>query len=367
MSNKFSLSNYYWKCQLFGMGILYLFYCAAASFSVESGDETMQRIIIKYVFFIFFIFISSHLLRYWCKKQQWLSFNAKGFWQRASAASLLLGVLITLFYWPADLLIDLYFPAPKNRNQIYVDLENSVSMRVIVGGIANSLMLMGWCLIYWAVHIAYNNTQIKLMNQALIIEQKNAELSHLRDQLNPHFLFNSLNNIRAMIHINNDKASDMVTELSELLRYSLQHSTELVSLEKELDIVECFLNLEKVRLSDKLTIEQEIDKNTLQCSLPPMMLQSLIENAVKHGISTRRVGGLLTITSEYQPEGLLLTITNDGNLQKGISGLGVGLKNCRKRLHLLYGEQSYLTIEQQDEKVITCVFIPHITLQECHE
>ena len=260
-----------------------------------------------------------------------------------------------------------YLPPLENRSQTYINMENSVSFRMIVGGMTYAVILIVWMLIYWAVHIGYNNTQIKLTNQALIIEQTNAELSNLRDQLNPHFLFNSLNNIRAMIHLNSDKASDMVSELAELLRYSLQHSTDLVSLEQELNIVECFLNLEKVRLADKLTIEQNISKDTLQCTLPPIILQNMVENAVKHGISARRAGGLLTITSQYQPQGLLLTITNDGNLQKGISGLGVGLKNCRQRLNLLYSEQAYITLEQQNEKVITCVFVPHLTLKESHE
>ncbi|NQY37791.1 MAG: histidine kinase [Alteromonadaceae bacterium] len=368
MPNKFSLSVYYWKCQLFGMGILWLLLFAAGSISVKySGDETMLRLVVKHTLFIIILFHASHLLRYWCKKQHWLDFNVKGFWQRASAACLLIGLLLTLVYWPFDLIVDFYLPPPENRSQTFIDMENAVSFRLIVGAIKDAVILIIWMLIYWAVHIGYNNTQIKLTNQALIIEQKNAELSNLRDQLNPHFLFNSLNNIRAMIHINSDKASDMVSELAELLRYSLQHSTELVSLEQELNIVECFLNLEKVRLADKLTIEQDISKDTLQCLLPPIIVQNLVENAVKHGISARRAGGLLTITSQYQPQGLLMTITNDGNLQEGISGLGVGLKNCRQRLKLLYGEQAYITLEQQNEKVITCVFIPHLTLKESHE
>lgn len=364
MSNNFSLSDYYWRCQIIGLTLYWLLLCYAGSLSLGNGDETLTRLTIRYSIYIVGVLLASHLLRYLIKKNHWVTQDAKAFWQRILAASLVIGLLFTLINWPFDTLVDGLFPPPESRSQMMIDLESSISVRVVFGGIYNAIFLMSWSLIYWSVHIWYKNVQMKVMNQALVIEQKNAELTHLRSQLNPHFLFNSLNNIRAMIHLNGDKASDMVTELAQLLRYSLLHSNDLVSLEKEMEIVDCFLNLEKVRLAERLNIELNIDQDSLTCQLPPMLLQSLVENAVKHGINALRVGGLLTISSENQPQGLLVIITNDGNLQQGISGLGVGLKNCRQRLTLLYGEVSSLTLEQQDNKVVTRVFIPHKKAQE---
>ena len=106
MPNKFSLSVYYWKCQLVGIGILWLLLFAAGTYSVDNGDETMLRLFVKHTLFIIMFFLASHLLRHWCKQQQWLDFNTKGFWLRASAASLLIGLSLTLFYWPFDLIIN---------------------------------------------------------------------------------------------------------------------------------------------------------------------------------------------------------------------------------------------------------------------
>lgn len=364
MNERLSLTPYYWRCQWTGTLLYWVFLCYIASLSMGELNETFARIVTRYGLFVFQFMFAAHLLRVWIKKHQWLEFGVKEFWQRIVAVTCIGGTLLAIINWPFDLVVDWYLPPPENRSPVIEDMENSVSVRVIVGGIFNALGLMAWTLIYWAVHMWYRNIQMKVANQALLIEQKNAQLSSLQSQLNPHFLFNSLNNIRGLIHIDADKASELITELSELLRYALMHNKDLVSLEKELEIVDTFLNLEKVRLGERLKVEQNIDKYSLSSLVPPMMLQSLVENAVKHGISTRRQGGLLTIDSTMQTDGLEIMLTNDGSVQSGTEGLGVGLNNSRQRLKLLFGEQAVLTLAQQDDKVLTRVFIPHHTLKE---
>lgn len=365
-----TLTPYYWRCQLGGWSLYLLFYSLAAFISVSLGEETVIRVIVRSTYYLLSLLLGSHILRLWCRHQQWLTLDARGFWQRCFAASLLLGWLIALIIWPFGNVVDQLWAPPGTRNEIMEQMEDSFSFAVVLGGILNAMVLLVWSLVYWAVHIWHHNNQIQLSHQALVISQKNTELDQLRQQLNPHFLFNSLNNIRAMVHIDSDKASDMVTQLAELLRYSLQHANGLVCLKDELAIVECYLSLEKVRLADKLQLQQQLDENSLNCQLPPMLLQSLVENAVKHGISTRRNGGLLTIESCRQATGLQITLSNDGELDNPQAnpqanhqpnhrgGLGVGLKNCRQRLALLYGDKASLTLEQQGAKVITHIFIP---------
>ena len=334
-----------------------LFY-ATGLIAVWVGEESLGRWTLLNVFYLLIMIPGSHLLRAWCRHGRWLSLPAKGFWQRGLAACLVVGFGVALVYWPLDKVVDAWQAAPSGRSEMVSVLDETWAPSVVFSALVNSLFLIGWLLAYWSVHVWHHNQEIKLRHQALALEHKTAALARLQQQLNPHFLFNSLNSIRAMIHLNADDASDMVTELADLLRYSLKQPDGTVSLADELKILDCYLNLERVRFGDRLSVTQDIDDSCLQWPLPPMMLQTLVENAIKYGVSQRRAGGVVELHCRRRQQALCIDIVNDGDLTAQSEGLGMGLANCRERLALIYGDQAGLTLSASDNRVLTRVVIP---------
>ncbi len=141
-------------------------------------------------------------------------------------------------------------------------------------------------LIYIVYHYVEKNRNDQLDRLKLETTVKELELKTIKSHINPHFIFNSLNSIRALVDENPKRARRAITELSNILRSSMQaEKSETVTLERELDIVKDYLALEQMRFEERLKIEFDIDEDTLQQQVPPMMLQTLVENAIKHGIS----------------------------------------------------------------------------------
>src|SRR5262245_14366314 len=158
-----------------------------------------------------------------------------------------------------------------------------------------SWALIGWFVIYYAVHARRRRDALQL---ELAVVTRDAQLRSLRAQLNPHFLFNSLNSLRHLIIENPDRAVAMVTGLSELLRYSLASDrVDMVSLAEELQVVDEYLELERVRLEERLRIERAIDPAALRTRIPPMLIQTLVDNAIKHGIADLPRGGVIRMAA----------------------------------------------------------------------
>ena len=186
---------------------------------------------------------------------------------------------------------------------------------------------------------------------------KNAELLALKSQINPHFIFNSLNNIRSLVIENPERSRDMITHLSGLLRYSIQFNNfEKVSLENELEIVQNYLNLESIQFEDRLQYKLEIKPETLALQIPPMAIQLLVENAIKHGISNLPEGGLINIKSSVVEDTLVVEVINTGQLGSSSEGTGIGLKNASERLKLLFGKLSDLKIRNLDDNYVSARF-----------
>jgi hypothetical protein len=178
-----------------------------------------------------------------------------------------------------------------------------------------------------------------------------AQLEMLRYQLNPHFLFNALNSIRASIDEDSTRAKRMITQLSEFLRYSLLHeSTQKIPLRDELEAVRNYLAIEKIRFEDKLAIEFQIEKAAEDFKVPCFLLNPLVENAIKHGLQTSPKPLEIKISARLQASGLLLEISNTGNLQNDSSrnGNGIGLKNVRERLEKLFAENGKFELLQEN-------------------
>jgi two-component system LytT family sensor kinase len=183
---------------------------------------------------------------------------------------------------------------------------------------------------------------------------KSLELKTIKSHINPHFIFNALNSIRALVDENPSRARTAITELSNILRSSMRaEQLETVPLQQELDIVTDYLALEHMRFEERLQIEMKIDPDTLNQPIPPMMLQTLVENAIKHGISKKIDGGFIRIISLFNEHHHVLTVQNSGTLNgQYINKDGFGLKSTQERLNLLYQGQAQFEIKDTEGNVV---------------
>lgn len=172
---------------------------------------------------------------------------------------------------------------------------------------------------------------------------REAQLKMLRYQLNPHFLFNTLNAINALVRLNDSsRAQEMIQLLSRFLRHTLEQQSVSVTLEKELESLMLYLEIEKARFEDRLVLNIDIDPAALQATVPSFLLQPIIENAMNYAIAESEDGGTIDISARLQEGYLKLQIADSGpgiRVDQTAEGRGIGLSNTRKRLETLYGER----------------------------
>jgi len=212
-----------------------------------------------------------------------------------------------------------------------------------------TFLFVGWWCIYFFYHVfdRFNRSEIERLRLTATV--KEAELRALKSQVNPHFIFNSLNSLRALIDEDPARARQAVTQLANLLRYSLQSGQlETVPFEDELRIVNDYLALEQVRHEERLRVRLDVAPDTLELPIPPLLLQTLVENAVKYGISARPEGGEIAIVARREGESLRLQVSNPGQLDvppaRTATSTGVGLRNAAERLRLLFGDRATLQL-----------------------
>lgn len=206
--------------------------------------------------------------------------------------------------------------------------------------------------------VHYINT-IKLNQLRLEATLKDAQLNTLKGQINPHFMFNSLNNIRGLMLEDVSKARNMLTSLSETLRYSLtKDNINSITLEDELEMVENYIEISKIQFENRLSFQAHIDKDSLDKQIPPMIIQILVENALKHGISNLKDGGNVNLSTALKNDQLVIEVTNSGELQKSKNTTQLGLQNVKKRLELLYGNNATFNLKQIENRVVATIKIP---------
>jgi two-component sensor histidine kinase len=204
-----------------------------------------------------------------------------------------------------------------------------------------------WNCIYYIYHYIQKSRRQQVDTLKLEALVKELELKTIKSHINPHFIFNALNSIRALIDENPERARTAITELSNILRSSMQaEKMETVSFEKELNIVKDYLALEHIRFEDRLKVEYDINEDTLDQAVPPMMLQTLVENAIKHGISKQLKGGVVKIISDFNNNHHELVVQNTGRLNGGLNNDGFGLASTQNRLQLLFGEKANFSIRE---------------------
>lgn len=184
-----------------------------------------------------------------------------------------------------------------------------------------------------------------------------AQLQALKMQLHPHFLFNTLNSISALLHKNINAADSMIARLGDFLRLTLENSgAQEVTLREELEFLKCYLEIERIRFQDRLTVQMDIEAGTLDARLPNLILQPIVENAIRHGIAPRSGPGFLGVTSRHQDGLLQVQITDNGPglpASGRITREGVGLANTQERLHQLYGAAYRLDLENAAQGGLT--------------
>lgn len=225
--------------------------------------------------------------------------------------------------------------------------------------LSNFIIFFMWSIAYSTYFFIQNSRKQELNNLKLLSVQKDMELNVLKNQLNPHFMFNALNSIRALIDEDPIIAKKSITQLSNVLRNTLVLGQEqFITIEDELKIVDDYLQLEKVRFEERLVISNNIQKETLQIRIPPLLIQTFVENAIKHGISKLAKGGKVDITITSNNEQLHIEISNDGYYDKNKkSETGIGLTNIKKRLELIYPNY-FLNISNVENMVVATIKIP---------
>ncbi|MFL0298894.1 histidine kinase [Aquirufa sp. 2-BAHN-186B] len=220
-----------------------------------------------------------------------------------------------------------------------------------------------WMLIYF--FFQYSKKQLAMEREKNQLERaiQETEGKVLRAQMNPHFVFNALNSIRALITEDPAKAKKGINQLSKLLRSSLlTERKKTISIAEELDTILDYLNLEKIRYEERLAWKIEVPKEISQAQIPPMLLQTLVENAIKHGIAHSSKEGLIQIKGEIASEMIHLQVINPGHLKTKGESTGIGLLNSQNRLQLLFGETAHIDLKPLDKNhVLASVTIPYIS------
>jgi two-component system, LytTR family, sensor kinase len=220
--------------------------------------------------------------------------------------------------------------------------------------------------------VSYNLIQYSVMLRHVQVKKlkaenklKDAELTNLRQQLNPHFLFNALNSIQTLASLKDDKTEDAIMNLSDLMRYHLNYEKrDFVKVQEEMDTVKKYLELEKIRYGKRLNFEIQLDEAVANQEIPLIMVQTLVENAIKHGVRYNKKGATISVSAKKEDDYLKIEVTNTGQYTpKALisKNSGIGLDNTQKRLEILYGNTASLSIGNRNDTEVTASLIFPIT------
>ncbi|MBL7882575.1 MAG: histidine kinase, partial [Bacteroidia bacterium] len=252
--------------------------------------------------------------------------------------------------------------------EVFLKIEGSKhdqTVNIIANIINYAFVFFFWSLIYFLFHYIENYKKAEIENLKWEASINEIELNKLKSQLNPHFIFNAMNSIRALVDENPNKSKDAITQLSNILRNTLQMGkNKVIPFDEELKIIKDYLALEQIRYEERLKTKIEISPESSSFQVPPLMIQTLIENAIKHGISKLTEGGVIEFNTTVENNVLSIKIKNSGQLnnQKETDS-GFGIKNTLQRLQLLYGKDASLEIKNADaSNVLTTLLIPKNTI-----
>jgi two-component system, LytTR family, sensor kinase len=344
-----SKKRIYWICQVVGWSAWIINEAIFYTSEFENELFFIQSTIINVALCIFL----THQLRALIKKFLWVELPIDQAVTRIISAVVFMATIISLVNIPLDF------------NALEDVIEKDITFLTIIQYLLYwGKPLMFWALFYYSYHYFERKTEMEVERVKLESSIRETESKVLRAQMNPHFMFNALNSIRALILEDPSKAQKGVTQLSNILRSSLlADRRKTVSLMEELRTVDDYLALEKIRYEERLMVEKNISPESLNVQIPPMLLQTLIENAIKHGVSKPIKGGFVKLETYLENNKLFINISNTGQLISTESG-GFGLENTAQRLNLLFGEEAKFEISQTNKEVVTANIIIPFTLEK---
>ncbi|MEQ9591695.1 MAG: histidine kinase [Cyclobacteriaceae bacterium] len=338
----------YWTLQ-FGGWTMYALVQIGFSLVAASGSGVSKERIIFLGYEAVLCFLVSHGYRYLINRWKWLNLGMQRLIPKVIVSVFGLGLIIYV------LRILVSIPLGLFSLDVVLDPQNILAFTFIY-----AIIFFLWSALYFVYnYFERYNKSLKLEAYAREIELKN-----LKSQLNPHFIFNALNSIRALVDENPANSKQAINQLSSILRNSLvAEKRGLTRFKDELKVVKDYLGLESIRFEERLRTEFIIDPESKEFLVPPLMIQTLVENGIKHGISRLTEGGLIQIQTAIENGKLKIQIRNSGQYINGVkrNSSGLGLENTKQRLRLVYGDAaSFRILTENDNFVLTEVIIPHI-------
>ncbi|GAB4033988.1 histidine kinase [Spirosoma jeollabukense] len=291
----------------------------------------------------------THLYRNFARRHHWTDLEINPLLKRIIPAAFVLGLIYLVVTAAKILLFRVWFDTGSHLT-VYPFIQlNGVTL--FMAGIR---LMSIWLLAYHLYHYAQREVKSTRENARLEIMTRDARLSNLSAQLNPHLLFNSLNTIKALVVEEPDLARRAIDLLSDLLRTGLYTGDDvLVSVEEEVGLVRDYLELEKLRFEERLTYQIDMDDTLASVRILRLSIQTLVENALKHGIATTKAGGLVYIQISRQDEFIQIRIQNPGRLDACIPVSGLGLANLAERLQLTFTDKASLNVTNEPEGIVS--------------
>jgi sensor histidine kinase YesM len=332
----------YWITQLIG----WLTYFTVNFFFFYKVSE---KDILFHVLLVPSAILLTHAFRYFILSKKWLETTV--IYQ--ISVSIVFSLLLALIFFLLGFIFNLL---------IFGAAEKLSPMGFLTSLISFWFVFFVWSVLYFSFHYIRNYRKAEIQQLRMEASLKEAELNKLKSQLNPHFMFNAMNSIRALIDENPQKAKEAVTQLSNILRQTLTlEKNKLIAFTDEMTLVKDYLALEKIRFEERLNYSLNIDEASFRYKIPPMLLQTLVENAIKHGISKLTEGGLVSITTKQMPDNKLrIEILNSGRYNPETNPQsGYGLENTMNRLAFVFADEaSFLIANENDSRVRTQIVIP---------
>lgn len=346
------ITSLYWKCQITGW-LVSCFYWAFTG--VPSTGFNYLQVTFDFTGDFIICILLTHAYRNFALRKKWHKLSLKSLVPKIIPVIFLLGVTFMLLISIKLYIVRLYIL--PNFSQSFSEFFKFSRLTLFVTGIR---LMSIWVLAYHLYHYAQREINIAKENSRLSVIAKEEQLNNLSAQLNPHFFFNSLNNIKFLVIENPESARRAIDLLSDLLRNALYNTGEkLISVKEEINLVKDYLELEKLRLEERLQISMIVEDKLLDRLIPPLSIQALVENAIKHGIDKRKDGGIIAVRVEEENSFIKINVQNSGKLNASIQSTGVGLDNLKERLLLQFnGKAEFNITEQQDEKVLATILIP---------
>ena len=340
----------YWVAQLGGWSA---YYVLSILLLIPSTFNITPNLLLWVLSCIAFSVLISHCIRWLILKFDFLSLNLPVLLLNTIVVSFVAAFCLEFFQYFLDTTIPLDFLVDTTENPFDWAIFFLATSRSVI-------LFLLWCGFYYALVIIEKSRRQELLNLQWQASKNEIELKNLRAQLNPHFLFNSLNSIRALVGINPELAKLSITQLSALLRTSIHLGKQkVIPLKEELELVNHYLKLEQIRFEERLIVKSDVDENALNCMIPPLMVQTIVENGIKHGISQSIEGGEINIKAKFENDVLEVLVENTGKLDKKLSENGVGIANTKKRLSILFGEETSFDLKQDGSLVRASIKIKY--------